>query len=334
MTENSNEKSEIELVSVIVPTYNYGHFISETLKSLLLQTYPHWECIVVDNGSSDNTKSIVEGFAQEDSRFRYLFIEHSTTSKSRNVGLQAAKGKFIQFLDADDQIEEGKLFNQIELFRENPDAELVYSHALYYDDGEPTKKRFTHDESNVAWMPKFTGKSWEIFPQQYKRNIFVISSPLIKKSLINKSGGFYDPLNWVEDWEFYLRILGQNQLIVFDPSENSNSLIRVHKKSLSRNRVMMFEQSLIARKRLITFLHQMQLQGFENGNELLHDNVSQESFIYKLLYQQTIEISKRKAFNYLFQYAKRKGDWLILIRFLLGIFNKKFPMLNRDALSE
>lgn len=328
MTENSNDKSEINLVSVIVPTYNYGHFISDTLESLLQQSYTNWECIVVDNGSSDDTKSVVESYAQRDSRFRYIFVEHGTTSKTRNIGIIAAKGRFIQFLDADDQIEEGKLFNQIELFRKNPSAGLVYSHALYYDDGDPTKKRFTHDSSNVAWMPKFTGKSWDIFSQQYKRNIFVISSPLIKKSLIDKSGGFYEPLNWVEDWEFYLRILAQNELILFDPSANSNSLIRVHKKSLSRNREMMFEQSLIARKRLISLIKTMKKDGFENGTNLLEDNLAQEAYIYKLLYNESIATNKKKAFKYLFCYARRKSDWLILLVFLLGLLTRKFPMLE------
>jgi hypothetical protein len=152
--------------------------------------------------------------------------------------------------------------------------------------------------------------------------------------LIEKSGFFNESLNWVEDWEFYLRMLAQNQLIVFDKNENSNSLIRVHKNSLSRNREMMFKQSLIARKGMKTLLHQMQLHGFENGDALLHDNVSQESYIYKLLYQLTIEFNKRKALKFLFQYAKRKGDWLILLHFLLGIFSKKFPMLEQDSLTQ
>jgi glycosyltransferase involved in cell wall biosynthesis len=324
----SNEKSKEALVSVIVPTYNYGHFISETLESCLNQEYSNWECIVVDNGSSDNTKALVSSYTEKDIRFRYLFIVHSTTSVARNAGLLASRGEFIQFLDADDQIEKGKLFNQIELFRNNPSAGLVYSSALFYNDGDQTNKRFTHDDSDIPWIPEFTGKSWGIFSEQFKRNIFVISSPLIKKSSIEKAGGFYEPLNWVEDWEFYLRVLALNELMIYDDSPESTSYIRVHTKSLSRNRLKMYKQSLIARKQLVKLLITLKVKGFPNAQSLIDDNSDYEAFLYRLLYQEVMPLNKLNALMYLYSYARRKKDWKILVKFTLGLLTRRFPVFS------
>jgi len=326
MISNDSNGEKSPLVSVIIPTHNYGHFLSETLNSVLCQTYNNWECIVIDNGSTDNTRTIVQNFIQFDPRFRYIKIEHSTTSKSRNEGIKNASGMFIQFLDSDDQIEKGKLSNQVELFQQHPNAGLVYSHALYYDSGNPTNLRLTHDESNVAWIPTFTGNSWEMLSTHYKRNIFVVSSPLIKKSLVEQVGGFYAPLNWVEDWEFWLRVLAVNTLMVYDNSPESASLIRVHSKSLSRNRLKMYQQSLIARKQLMKLLNTLKIKGFENAHVLIKDNSAFEAYLYRLLYQESLPSNKLNAFQYLYSYAKRKKDWKIMGKFISGLFTKKFPV--------
>ena len=328
MIFNDADSEKSPLVSVIIPTYNYGHFLSETLNSVLGQTYSNWECIVIDNGSTDNTKIIVQNFIQTDKRFRYFKIEHSTTSKSRNEGIKNASGVFIQFLDSDDQIENGKLTNQVDSFQKHPSAGLVYSHALYYNDGDPTNLRLTHDESNVAWMPTFTGNSWEMLSTLYKRNIFVVSSPLIRKSLVEEVGRFYAPLNWVEDWEFWLRVLAANTLMVFDNSSDSASLIRVHSKSLSRNRLKMYQQSLIARKKLVALLISLKIKGFENAQALIDDNSAYEAYLYRLLYQESISSNKLNAFKYLYSYAKRKKDWKIIAKFISGLLTRKFPVFS------
>jgi len=97
------------LVSIIVPCFNYGQFLSEALESLLAQTYPRWECIIVDDGSTDNTKEAVNFYVQKDSRFRYIYQVHRGVSSARNRALKEAAGTYIQFLDADDMLEKDKL---------------------------------------------------------------------------------------------------------------------------------------------------------------------------------------------------------------------------------
>lgn len=97
------------LVSIIVPCYNQANYLEETLNSILQQEYINWECILVNDGSNDDSESIILSWLVKDSRFRYYSIPNGGVSVARNYGLQQAKGDFIQFLDADDLLAATKL---------------------------------------------------------------------------------------------------------------------------------------------------------------------------------------------------------------------------------
>ena len=90
------------LISVVIPAYNAESFLDETLESVLSQTYENWECIIVNDGSIDNTESIAKKWCEKDTRFRYFYKENSGVSDTRNLGIKEARGEFIAFLDADD----------------------------------------------------------------------------------------------------------------------------------------------------------------------------------------------------------------------------------------
>ena len=106
------------LVSIIIPTYNRKWIIEDTLLSVISQTYINWECIIVDDNSTDNTIELINKYAKIDDRFKFI-IKPITNIKgasvSRNIGLQNAKGKYIQFLDSDDLLAKNKLEVQIKL---------------------------------------------------------------------------------------------------------------------------------------------------------------------------------------------------------------------------
>ena len=88
-------------VSVVIPTYNHAHFLHRALRSVQDQTYPHWEALVIDNHSNDNTDDVIKGFS--DPRFRILKIHnHGVIAASRNLGMHEAKGEWIAYLDSDD----------------------------------------------------------------------------------------------------------------------------------------------------------------------------------------------------------------------------------------
>jgi glycosyltransferase involved in cell wall biosynthesis len=101
------------LISVIVPCFNHGHYLAEALESLACQTYENWECVIIDDGSSDNTRDVASHFVRRDSRYRYFQDVHKGPGASRNRGLSIACGDLIQFLDADDVICRNKFEVQV-----------------------------------------------------------------------------------------------------------------------------------------------------------------------------------------------------------------------------
>src|SRR5262245_27160374 len=126
------EKMSSPLVTVIIPTFNYGSLIAYTLESLLDQEYRNWECLVVDDGSKHDTAPVVNGYRNRDKRIAYVYQRHGGPGKARNNGLSQARGKYVQFLDADDLIESGKLQCHVRYLENNPEIDIVYGGARYF----------------------------------------------------------------------------------------------------------------------------------------------------------------------------------------------------------
>ena len=148
-----------ELVSIIMPSYNTGRFIAETIESVLAQTYTNWELIIVDDCSTDNTNDIVTEFLSDT---RICYIKNDTNSgaaASRNRALREAKGKWIAFLDSDDLWEPDKLQKQISFMRDNG-YHFSYTNYIEIDEESKSKgksvsgpKRITkHGMYNYCWM--------------------------------------------------------------------------------------------------------------------------------------------------------------------------------------
>lgn len=110
----------IGFVSIITPAYNCEQFISKTIESVLSQTYPHWEMIVVNDCSSDTTGQIAQKYASYDKRIKYIKLEYNSgAAVARNVAMSMAKGQYIAFLDSDDLWHPGKLSTQIKFMQDN-----------------------------------------------------------------------------------------------------------------------------------------------------------------------------------------------------------------------
>lgn len=109
-----------DLISIITPTYNCGNFISETIESVLKQTYSNWEMIIVDDCSTDNTKTIVLEYSHRDSRIKYYCLEtNSGAAVARTKAMEVAKGNYMAFLDSDDLWSSDKLEKQLNFMKEN-----------------------------------------------------------------------------------------------------------------------------------------------------------------------------------------------------------------------
>jgi glycosyltransferase involved in cell wall biosynthesis len=205
-----------KLISVIMPVYNRGDVISETLNSLIAQTYKAWECIVVDDGSPDNTLQVLEKFSQKDFRIRYYsrpINRKEGASACRNYGLEKSKGELIQFLDSDDLMAKNKLEEQLKICR--GDYTLVTCKWGGFEDNTDLRGRFKfkyYSYRNFRKTPnllKTFGKKDEFFPPHVY---------LTPKRLVDKAGWWNEDLTNNDDAEFFTRIILSAKSIRFTPN--------------------------------------------------------------------------------------------------------------------
>ncbi|MDR0880544.1 MAG: glycosyltransferase family 2 protein [Clostridioides sp.] len=129
------------LVSIITPVYNSGRFLSETIESIQNQTYKNWQLLLVDDCSTDNSKEIIDGYANRDSRIRYIKLEkNSGAAVSRNVGLKNAEGRFIAFVDSDDLWKNTKLEKQVGYMLDKSVGFTFTSYRYMKENGKRTNK--------------------------------------------------------------------------------------------------------------------------------------------------------------------------------------------------
>lgn len=186
-------------ISVIVPCYNQGKFLSQALDSVLGQTLKEWECIVVDDGSTDNSADVAKCFEAKDSRFRYVFQQNAGPSAARNHGVRLASASLIFFLDGDNFITDELLKIGVEYMNAHTDCTLFYTKAEY-----------------------FGARSGE-FRLHYSsyRDLLVSNSIdcacIVRREDFNRIGGFDECLKGYEDWEFFIRILYHNDKVYQAP---------------------------------------------------------------------------------------------------------------------
>jgi glycosyltransferase involved in cell wall biosynthesis len=138
------------LISIIMPTYNRAEYISEALDSIKRQTFKDYEIIVIDDGSTDNTKEIVETYKG----IRYMYLDHGGIAWARNTAVKAARGKWLAFLDSDDLWVDDKLQKQVDYIKAHPDCRIVYSDFKNFTDipeEELTERQKELLRSDISW---------------------------------------------------------------------------------------------------------------------------------------------------------------------------------------
>lgn len=226
-------------VSIIIPCHNYGHFLPDSLNSILHQTYPNWEVLIIDDGSTDATSIIAENFLAKDPRIKYFRQEKGGVSKARNLGISKSTGDFIQFLDADDMISPEKIEIQLEAFANQPDLDLCYTENFYFRDGNPNQRYLDQEFQNREWFSRFSGSGEYAIAQLIENNLAVISSPMITKKLALKTGGFSETSTHCEDWKFWFQCVFEGAKIKFIHNPEAYTLIRVHGRNTSQNQKTM-----------------------------------------------------------------------------------------------
>jgi glycosyltransferase involved in cell wall biosynthesis len=183
-----------KLVSVIIPCYNQAHFLHDALTSIVQQTYKKWECIVVNDGSSDATETISQEWCKKDIRFKYLYKENGGLSNARNFGIAVAKGDYILLLDSDDKYDKTFLEKGVEILNSNKQIGVVSSWGY----------RFMGNNYFEPFKPD--GKILKDF--LFKNA--AIGTSLFRKKCWEEVQGYDESMkNGYEDWEFYIRV-GKN----------------------------------------------------------------------------------------------------------------------------
>ena len=226
------------LVSIIVPCYNQGRYLSETLESIISQKFTNWECIIINDGSTDNTEKISLQFAEKDHRIKYLKQINGGLSNARNSGLKQAKGNFIQLLDADDLIQENKISSNLELYLSNSlDSKIiVYSSMRYFEDDQKSTLKILGRDNFIAHVElKQEDASISQKELVFTKNPFVISAPLYPKTMFDEIGCFDETLTALEDWDLHLRCVAQGFKFHHQYQSQGLTLIRLHNSSMMRN---------------------------------------------------------------------------------------------------
>jgi glycosyltransferase involved in cell wall biosynthesis len=237
-------------VSVVIPTRNYGRYIGEAIDSLRRQTYTDWECVVVDDGSTDGTAEIVATLAAADRRIAYVGQAAAGTSAARNAGIAAATGEFVQFLDADDLLGPGKLRHQIETFGLHPEADIVYGGVRYFIEGSAGDGNEAQDDRPGGPPQRaLYGSGNSVLAALVDDNLMVVEAPLIRRSLIEKVGGFDPGIRRMEDWEYWLRcgLAGASFLYDGTTDDDDRAHVRLHRASASRDPIAMHEAAVQVR---------------------------------------------------------------------------------------
>jgi glycosyltransferase involved in cell wall biosynthesis len=241
-------------VSVIVPAYNYAHLLSQTLESVLAQTLRDWECIVVDDGSTDNTRKVVENFCKRDERIRYVHQENAGLSAARNTGIRNSRGEFLQFLDADDLIEPEKLRAQANYLNQHCKVDIVYGEVRYFHSERPDERSLSMDGGEYSWTVQVNGAGEEVLRALLRDNITVVHAPLLRASIVQDVGFFDETLKSKEDWDFWLRCALSGKHFAYHAHENTLALVRSHSGSMSQNRQRMWTTGLQVRYKLMEVL--------------------------------------------------------------------------------
>lgn len=230
-------------VSIIIPCYNQAHYMPETLNSVLAQTYDNWECIILNDGATDNTEEVALAYCKKDNRFRYHKHENKGLSATRNVGIRLAEGQYLQFLDSDDILAPEKLQKQVSLL-EDTGADVCTCHHDMFNNCD-FEHRYTYPLSEASH--RFTLKDLG--------NTFVIAihNGLFSRSFIIENNVlFNEELRSLEDWLFWAMLIVKGAQFI-----EINEILahyRIHLDSMSKQYDTMLVSSIQSAFLLYDFL--------------------------------------------------------------------------------
>jgi len=201
-------------VSVIIPTYNRAALLDRALESVIQQTYRDWEIVLVDDGSTDDTPSVVAPYARSlGDRLKYVRQPNCGASAARNHGIDIARGRFIAFLDSDDAFAPTKLARQLELFGRRPELGLVFSDYLCVDHTAETRVSAFDEYLPAARSIRRTDLGDrlhvchdDLFSALLRNYLIATIVGLVRRDVLTDQVRFAERISYAEEWLFYLQV--------------------------------------------------------------------------------------------------------------------------------
>jgi len=270
------------LVSIIIPSFNRPHLIDETLNSVLTQSYINWECIVVDDGSTDETINVIKKYCKKDSRFQFHYRpknRHKGANACRNYGFELSRGKFINWFDSDDLMHEDKLKLKVDCLQKSK-ANFVVCEGVEYKN---TINNVIHTWDNIysknVLLDHITGKV-----------NFHTNGPLFRRDFLKDKKLFDESLQRKQEWEFYSRLLTFSTNYI--PLNEVLYYFRIHENSINgQNKISTLNSRIKATnlvfKNGVKYLNNEDIDGLRShffNKQLLHLKIARNSKNIKLIF--------------------------------------------------
>lgn len=224
----------LALVSVIVPCYNQRAYLADAIRSLVQQSHTAWECIIVNDGSTDDSLEVARRLTGEDPRIRLIDQRNRGLSAARNRGLAEARGDWIHFLDADDLLEQATFATHLEVFQGAPDTDVAYSASWTFRDEDPASRRPSAVPATLLKSPL------SAFALYWERGLSIpIHAFTYRKSCFQRWGVFDERLPNHEDWDIHLRFSAAGARYTVAPRRSA--LYRLRAGSMARQADSMYQ---------------------------------------------------------------------------------------------
>lgn len=216
-------------ISVIIPTYNSSRYVTEAVDSVLAQTFDDFEIIVIDDGSTDDTETVMSRYL---SPVRYVRQANGGVSRARNRGIEESRGRYVAFLDADDTWLPNKLEKQMEAIRKQPSCRACYS-------------AFIAVNSDLTPIGTNRGLQRDIALKDLLLSGNVVGSictVIVERALLDCTGGFDSALSQCADWDMWVRVAAETDFLYIDEPLVT---YRQHDANMSRNAPLLERDSLL-----------------------------------------------------------------------------------------
>lgn len=213
------------LVSVVLPSYNQAQYLPQALQSLIDQTYPHWEAIVVNDGSSDNTVEVLEAYAKKDARIKFISKKNGGITSALNAGIEHASGEYFCWLSTDDYFYPQKLEIQVEAFKK-----LDSNFVMVYGAFDLLHEKPEGDQLEQLPTPAPILKGTE-FAEGFRHDFIDGCTIMIRLSVLKEIGGFNPYYRHAQDFEMWLKLGSLGYFFHLVPEKVSVRRVHPHQSS-------------------------------------------------------------------------------------------------------